>query len=190
MMMSDEDVIYFPGYPMLAPAAYYDQTGALVVNTGARGGPVRLMAPASVIISQSAAGTRFNTTNEGCSQQTTIKLILNVVFIYFFKQWLLLLLPLQRVGLMPVLVVEQAVRSVHWVPSRLLGSKGVGHWEETLFMGVAPQAPHKALHFFHKALLSQEAPHLDSMPTHLLLWELRLEQHSGVLAQQVLWSQI
>ncbi len=65
MMMSDEDVIYFPGYPMLAPAAYYDQTGALVVNTGARGGPVRLMAPASVIISQSAAGTRFNTTNEG-----------------------------------------------------------------------------------------------------------------------------
>ncbi|XP_057210902.1 pumilio homolog 1 isoform X4 [Triplophysa rosa] len=44
-----------PGYPMLAPAAYYDQTGALVVNTGARGGPVRLMAPASVIISQSAA---------------------------------------------------------------------------------------------------------------------------------------
>uniref|UniRef100_A0A672S0B9 Pumilio homolog 1 n=1 Tax=Sinocyclocheilus grahami TaxID=75366 RepID=A0A672S0B9_SINGR len=47
---------YFPGYPVLAPAAYYDQTGALVVNTGARGGPVRLMAPASVIISPSAAG--------------------------------------------------------------------------------------------------------------------------------------
>uniref|UniRef100_A0A672S151 Pumilio homolog 1 n=1 Tax=Sinocyclocheilus grahami TaxID=75366 RepID=A0A672S151_SINGR len=46
---------YFPGYPVLAPAAYYDQTGALVVNTGARGGPVRLMAPASVIISPSAA---------------------------------------------------------------------------------------------------------------------------------------
>uniref|UniRef100_A0A9R1SE75 Pumilio homolog 1 n=2 Tax=Cyprinus carpio TaxID=7962 RepID=A0A9R1SE75_CYPCA len=46
---------YFPGYPMLAPAAYYDPTGALVVNTGARGGPVRLMAPASVIISPSAA---------------------------------------------------------------------------------------------------------------------------------------
>uniref|UniRef100_A0A674BB04 Pumilio homolog 1 n=1 Tax=Salmo trutta TaxID=8032 RepID=A0A674BB04_SALTR len=45
-----------PGYPMLAPAAYYDQTGALVVNTGSRGGPVRLMAPAgSVIISPSAA---------------------------------------------------------------------------------------------------------------------------------------
>ncbi|XP_056105501.1 pumilio homolog 1 isoform X1 [Rhinichthys klamathensis goyatoka] len=43
-----------PGYPMLAPAAYYDQTGALVVNTGGRGGPVRLMAPASVIISPSA----------------------------------------------------------------------------------------------------------------------------------------
>uniref|UniRef100_A0A8C2H8B5 Pumilio homolog 1 n=1 Tax=Cyprinus carpio TaxID=7962 RepID=A0A8C2H8B5_CYPCA len=47
-------VCYIPGYPMLAPAAYYDQTGALVVNTGARGGPVRLMAPASVIISPSA----------------------------------------------------------------------------------------------------------------------------------------
>uniref|UniRef100_A0A665W9C4 Pumilio homolog 1 n=1 Tax=Echeneis naucrates TaxID=173247 RepID=A0A665W9C4_ECHNA len=43
------------GYPVLAPAAYYDQTGALVVNTGARSGPVRLMAPASVIISPSAA---------------------------------------------------------------------------------------------------------------------------------------
>uniref|UniRef100_A0A674B8K5 Pumilio homolog 1 n=1 Tax=Salmo trutta TaxID=8032 RepID=A0A674B8K5_SALTR len=40
----------------LAAAAYYDQTGALVVNTGSRGGPVRLMAPAgSVIISPSAA---------------------------------------------------------------------------------------------------------------------------------------
>ncbi len=45
----------FSGYPVLAPAAYYDQTGALVVNTGARSGPVRLMAPASVIISPSAA---------------------------------------------------------------------------------------------------------------------------------------
>lgn len=44
---------------MLAPAAYYDQTGALVVNTGARGGPVRLMAPASVIISPSAAGMKL-----------------------------------------------------------------------------------------------------------------------------------
>uniref|UniRef100_A0A8B9L931 Pumilio homolog 1 n=1 Tax=Astyanax mexicanus TaxID=7994 RepID=A0A8B9L931_ASTMX len=39
----------------LAAAAYYDQTGALVVNTGARSGPVRLMAPASVIISPTAA---------------------------------------------------------------------------------------------------------------------------------------
>lgn len=46
---------FFTGYPVLAPAAYYDQTGALVVNTGARSGPVRLMAPASVIISPSAA---------------------------------------------------------------------------------------------------------------------------------------
>lgn len=42
----------------MAPAAYYDQTGALVVNTGARNGlgaPVRLVAPAPVIISSSAA---------------------------------------------------------------------------------------------------------------------------------------
>lgn len=48
----------FPGYPVLAPAAYYDQTGALVVNAGARNGlgaPVRLVAPAPVIISSSAA---------------------------------------------------------------------------------------------------------------------------------------
>ncbi|XP_048848671.1 pumilio homolog 1 isoform X2 [Brienomyrus brachyistius] len=44
-----------PGYPVLAPAAYYDQTGALVVSTGTRSGPVRLMAPASVIISPTAA---------------------------------------------------------------------------------------------------------------------------------------
>ncbi|XP_078094374.1 pumilio homolog 1-like isoform X7 [Mustelus asterias] len=47
-----------PGYQVLAPAAYYDQTGALVVNTGARNGlgaPVRLVAPAPVIISPSAA---------------------------------------------------------------------------------------------------------------------------------------
>lgn len=48
------------GYPVLAPAAYYDQTGALVVNTGARSGPVRLMAPASVIISPTAAGIHFS----------------------------------------------------------------------------------------------------------------------------------
>lgn len=42
----------------MAPAAYYDQTGALVVNAGARNGlgaPVRLVAPAPVIISSSAA---------------------------------------------------------------------------------------------------------------------------------------
>uniref|UniRef100_A0AAY4CIB5 Pumilio homolog 1 n=1 Tax=Denticeps clupeoides TaxID=299321 RepID=A0AAY4CIB5_9TELE len=43
------------GYPVLAPAAYYDQTGALLVNAGGRSGPVRLMAPASVIISPTAA---------------------------------------------------------------------------------------------------------------------------------------
>lgn len=50
--------LIFLGYPVLAPAAYYDQTGALVVNAGARNGigaPVRLVAPAPVIISSSAA---------------------------------------------------------------------------------------------------------------------------------------
>lgn len=50
--------LIFSGYPVLAPAAYYDQTGALVVNAGARNGlgaPVRLVAPAPVIISSSAA---------------------------------------------------------------------------------------------------------------------------------------
>lgn len=58
------------GYPVLAPAAYYDQTGALVVNTGARSGPVRLMAPASVIISPSAAqaGTVAVHTHTGSGQ--------------------------------------------------------------------------------------------------------------------------
>ncbi|MGH0133096.1 UNVERIFIED_CONTAM: hypothetical protein FKN15_046017 [Acipenser sinensis] len=47
-----------PGYPVLAPAAYYDQMGALVVNAGARsglGGPVRLMGPAPLLISPTAA---------------------------------------------------------------------------------------------------------------------------------------
>uniref|UniRef100_A0A8C5BDT1 Pumilio homolog 1 n=1 Tax=Gadus morhua TaxID=8049 RepID=A0A8C5BDT1_GADMO len=53
--LSDGALLPPPGYPVLAPAAYYDQTGALVVNTGGRNGPVRLMAPASVIISPSAA---------------------------------------------------------------------------------------------------------------------------------------
>ncbi|XP_026531344.1 pumilio homolog 2 isoform X7 [Notechis scutatus] len=47
-----------PGYQVLAPTAYYDQTGALVVGPGARtglGGPVRLVASAPVIISSAAA---------------------------------------------------------------------------------------------------------------------------------------
>ncbi|XP_066093985.1 pumilio homolog 2 isoform X8 [Saccopteryx bilineata] len=47
-----------PGYQVLAPAAYYDQTGALVVGPGARtglGAPVRLMAPTPVLISSAAA---------------------------------------------------------------------------------------------------------------------------------------
>ncbi|XP_067879604.1 pumilio homolog 2 isoform X11 [Heterodontus francisci] len=47
-----------PGYQVLAPAAYYDQTGALVVGPGARTGlgtPVRLVASTPVIISSAAA---------------------------------------------------------------------------------------------------------------------------------------
>ncbi|XP_032765098.1 pumilio homolog 2 isoform X13 [Rattus norvegicus] len=47
-----------PGYQVLAPTAYYDQTGALVVGPGARtglGAPVRLMAPTPVLISSAAA---------------------------------------------------------------------------------------------------------------------------------------
>uniref|UniRef100_A0A670IV98 Pumilio RNA binding family member 2 n=1 Tax=Podarcis muralis TaxID=64176 RepID=A0A670IV98_PODMU len=46
------------GYQVLAPTAYYDQTGALVVGPGARtglGGPVRLVASTPVIISSAAA---------------------------------------------------------------------------------------------------------------------------------------
>lgn len=38
--------LVFLGYQVLAPAAYYDQTGALVMGPGARtglGGPVRLV---------------------------------------------------------------------------------------------------------------------------------------------------
>ncbi|XP_072913092.1 pumilio homolog 2-like isoform X6 [Hemitrygon akajei] len=47
-----------PGYQVLAPAAYYDQTGTLVVGPGARTGlgtPVRLVASTPVIISSAAA---------------------------------------------------------------------------------------------------------------------------------------
>ncbi|XP_029451832.1 pumilio homolog 2 isoform X2 [Rhinatrema bivittatum] len=47
-----------PGYQVLAPTAYYDQTGALVVGPGTRaglGGPVRLVASTPVLISSAAA---------------------------------------------------------------------------------------------------------------------------------------
>ncbi|XP_025068096.1 pumilio homolog 2 isoform X8 [Alligator sinensis] len=47
-----------PGYQVLTPTAYYDQTGALVVGPGARtglGAPVRLVASTPVIISSAAA---------------------------------------------------------------------------------------------------------------------------------------
>uniref|UniRef100_A0A8C0UX78 Pumilio homolog 1 n=1 Tax=Cyanistes caeruleus TaxID=156563 RepID=A0A8C0UX78_CYACU len=65
-----------PGYPVLAPAAYYDQTGALVVNAGARNGlgaPVRLVAPAPVIISSSAAqaGESWHQAGQSCPQHYT-----------------------------------------------------------------------------------------------------------------------
>lgn len=46
-----------PGYQVLAPAAYYDQTGALVMGPGARtglGGPVRLV-QTPVLINPAAA---------------------------------------------------------------------------------------------------------------------------------------
>ncbi|XP_069742516.1 pumilio homolog 2-like isoform X3 [Narcine bancroftii] len=47
-----------PGYQVLAPAAYYDQNGTLVMGPGARTGlgtPVRLVASTPVIISSAAA---------------------------------------------------------------------------------------------------------------------------------------
>ncbi|XP_043923495.1 pumilio homolog 2 isoform X3 [Protopterus annectens] len=47
-----------PGYQVLTPAAYYDQTGALVVGPGTRAGlgaPVRLMASTPVLINTAAA---------------------------------------------------------------------------------------------------------------------------------------
>ncbi|XP_041273427.1 pumilio homolog 1 isoform X7 [Onychostruthus taczanowskii] len=64
-----------PGYPVLAPAAYYDQTGALVVNAGARNGlgaPVRLVAPAPVIISSSAAQAVANSTTGSGSRRDSL----------------------------------------------------------------------------------------------------------------------
>lgn len=96
---------------MLAPAAYYDQTGALVVNTGARGGPVRLMAPASVIISPSA-GTCLKMPTQGYTvdSQTRSNPCLVSEYLMIISQWPLL--PPQQVGLMPVLVAEQAGPSV------------------------------------------------------------------------------
>ncbi|KAG8143229.1 putative CD166 antigen-like protein, partial [Naja naja] len=63
-----------PGYPVLAPAAYYDQTGALVVNTGARNGlgaPVRLVAPAPVIITVAAAAASANGAAGGLAGTTS-----------------------------------------------------------------------------------------------------------------------
>lgn len=102
---------------------------------------------------------------------------------FFFK--LQLQLP-QRVELMQVLGAEQAGHSVRWVPSKLLGSREAGVWAEALFMGAALRAlPRRALRYFHKALPSQEALHLDLMETPLLLWEPRLEQHSEVSVLQV-----
>nr|KAF6444917.1 pumilio RNA binding family member 1 [Molossus molossus] len=64
-----------PGYPVLAPAAYYDQTGALVVNAGTRNGlgaPVRLVAPAPVIISSSAAQAVANSNTGSGSRRDSL----------------------------------------------------------------------------------------------------------------------
>lgn len=54
----NQHLFCYLGYQVLAPTAYYDQTGALVVGPGARtglGAPVRLMAPTPVLISSAAA---------------------------------------------------------------------------------------------------------------------------------------
>uniref|UniRef100_A0A8C0UZ10 Pumilio homolog 1 n=1 Tax=Cyanistes caeruleus TaxID=156563 RepID=A0A8C0UZ10_CYACU len=80
-----------PGYPVLAPAAYYDQTGALVVNAGARNGlgaPVRLVAPAPVIISSSAAqaGESWHQAGQSCPQAgESCPLLPRQVITLFFK---------------------------------------------------------------------------------------------------------
>lgn len=71
----------FLGYPVLAPAAYYDQTGALVVNAGARNGlgaPVRLVAPAPVIISSSAAQAGEVHLTDSCHRSKGVGLIMTL----------------------------------------------------------------------------------------------------------------
>lgn len=58
MSTANSCILYCVGYQVLAPTAYYDQTGALVVGPGARtglGAPVRLVASTPVIISSAAA---------------------------------------------------------------------------------------------------------------------------------------
>ncbi|XP_077076100.1 pumilio homolog 2 isoform X1 [Siphateles boraxobius] len=58
-----------PGYQVLAPAAYYDQTGALVMGPGARtglGGPVRLV-QTPLLINPAAAQAAANASGSGNS---------------------------------------------------------------------------------------------------------------------------
>lgn len=58
MHTANSCILYYVGYQVLAPTAYYDQTGALVVGPGARtglGAPVGLVASTPVIISSAAA---------------------------------------------------------------------------------------------------------------------------------------
>ncbi|RXM30439.1 Pumilio-like 2 [Acipenser ruthenus] len=64
-----------PGYQVLAPAAYYDQTGALVVGPGARpglSGPVRLMASTPVLISPAAAQAVGSSANNIASRRDSL----------------------------------------------------------------------------------------------------------------------
>lgn len=143
----------------MAPAAYYDQTGALVVNTGARSGPVRLMAPASVIISPSAAQAGMVV----ATQSAVLLLVLKgLTCIYIFliclsylswqlqPQLHLLVVP------MVVWVVGLMVHSVPWLPSSLSSRADQGVlWAEAPSTGLLPStALPRAPHFFRKVLAS------------------------------------
>lgn len=173
------------------------------MNTGARSGPVRLMAPASVIISPTAAGMHFsfqaftshialhynfawNMINSfSFSFITTISLhLFQFALLDSFIQWLLLL-PLP-VGLMQDLEVLPTGLFVHWVPNRLQVSRELGPLVEVPSMGVALQAhPRRAPPCFPRGRPNQEAPLLDSMLTRPHPLEQHWVQHLEVLEQQV-----
>ncbi|RXM27949.1 Pumilio-like 2 [Acipenser ruthenus] len=64
-----------PGYQVLAPAAYYDQMGALVVGPGARpglNGPVRLMTSTPVLISPAAAQAVGSSASNSASRRDSL----------------------------------------------------------------------------------------------------------------------